>query len=319
VLDCLGFPWILSSESRLFNGLRGFKREEFFSLLVRRRGTPGTGACGLSLRKGRIVHGASLIYFLIFCKRLPPTPFPFGRLNPKASRSRPCITSGAAKRADASTAKVRGSNPLSSDSDAWIIPPLKTNEQVRIVPYDCAGDKELAHRAAAILVMRPAASCLSSNSGAASVRGRRRTALVGERAQRLGPLVGLDRRREFRSNRLDPAEARDGGGRRQRPKAGSCCFARRLRFCVRVPRGPNDLAAQTSLSLGTLSPSGIQPGAWVEMAIARHCGLFQTLWVVSAAPDALAVTPVSRPFVFSAVSLIYQIDIKVLRSSVLYA
>lgn len=167
----------------------------------------------------------------------------------RAFGTRPCITSGAAKRADASTAKVRGSNPLSSDSDAWIIPPLKTNEQVRIVPYDCAGDKELAHRAVAILVMRPAASCLSSNSGAASVRGRRRTALVGERAQRLGPLVGLDRRREFRSNRLDPAEARDGGGRRQRPKAGSCCFAQRLGL---PPAGAERPRRTTSLSLGTL-------------------------------------------------------------------
>ena len=176
---------------------------------------------------------------------------------------------------------------LSSDSNAWIVPPLKTNEQVRIVPYDCAQDKELAHSAVAILVMRPAASCLSSNSGAASVRARRRTALVGERAQGLGPLVGLDRRRGFRSNRLDPAEARDGGGRRQRPKAESCCFAQRLRFWVRLPRGPNDLVEQRLCRLiARWSPSRIQPGARVEMAIARHCGLFQTLWVVSAAPDA---------------------------------
>jgi hypothetical protein len=30
-LDSLGFPWILSSESRLFNGLHGFSWEEFFS------------------------------------------------------------------------------------------------------------------------------------------------------------------------------------------------------------------------------------------------------------------------------------------------
>jgi hypothetical protein len=47
-----------------------------FSLLVRRRGDAGTGARGLSLRKDRIVHGASLICFLIFCKRLVPAPFP---------------------------------------------------------------------------------------------------------------------------------------------------------------------------------------------------------------------------------------------------
>jgi len=40
------------------------------------------------------------------------------------------------------------SNHLTTDT-------LKTNEQVRIVPYDCAEDKELAQRAVAILVMRP--------------------------------------------------------------------------------------------------------------------------------------------------------------------
>jgi hypothetical protein len=28
--DCLGFPWILSSESILFNGLHGIKRGNFF-------------------------------------------------------------------------------------------------------------------------------------------------------------------------------------------------------------------------------------------------------------------------------------------------
>jgi hypothetical protein len=32
-LDFLGFPWILSFESRLFNGLRGFSPEEYFSRL----------------------------------------------------------------------------------------------------------------------------------------------------------------------------------------------------------------------------------------------------------------------------------------------
>ena len=190
---------------------------------------------------------------------------------------------------------------------------------MRIVPYDCAQDKELAHSAVAILVMRPAASCLSSNSGAASVRARRRTALVGERAQGLGPLVGLDRRRGFRSNRLDPAEARDGGGRRQRPKAESCCFAQRLRFWVRLPRGPNDLAEQRLCRLAPWSPSRIQPGRglkWPSHVIAgcsRRSGLFPPL------PTREPRCPLAARSSFSAVSLIYQIDIKVLRSSVLYA
>jgi hypothetical protein len=41
VLDFLGFPWILSSESRLINGLRGISGEKFFrkSWLARKAGT----------------------------------------------------------------------------------------------------------------------------------------------------------------------------------------------------------------------------------------------------------------------------------------
>jgi hypothetical protein len=33
-LDFLGFPWILSFESRLFNGLRGIKRGKYFHALL---------------------------------------------------------------------------------------------------------------------------------------------------------------------------------------------------------------------------------------------------------------------------------------------
>src|ERR1700722_1987876 len=40
-----------------------------------------------AMRKRRIVHRASLIRFLIFCNKLSSEPFPFGRLNPKATRS----------------------------------------------------------------------------------------------------------------------------------------------------------------------------------------------------------------------------------------
>jgi hypothetical protein len=42
-LDFLGFPWILSSESRLFNGLCGINREGFFHPLLSRRQNPGAG------------------------------------------------------------------------------------------------------------------------------------------------------------------------------------------------------------------------------------------------------------------------------------
>ena len=59
-----GFPWILSSETRLINGLRGFFAKQFFSpsLPLRR----GTAPAVEAMLKGATVHGASLIYFLIF-------------------------------------------------------------------------------------------------------------------------------------------------------------------------------------------------------------------------------------------------------------
>ena len=42
----VGFPWILSSESRLFNGLRSLKRGIFFSALFRGVTSAGKGAGG---------------------------------------------------------------------------------------------------------------------------------------------------------------------------------------------------------------------------------------------------------------------------------
>jgi hypothetical protein len=59
VLDFLGFPWILSSESRLFNGLRGTNRERFFIAVLPRRQqrwegilqSRGAGAQNCSWRK----------------------------------------------------------------------------------------------------------------------------------------------------------------------------------------------------------------------------------------------------------------------------
>jgi hypothetical protein len=44
-LDSLGFPWILSSESRLFNGLRGLKLV-FFSCGLSVAHIPGTAGDG---------------------------------------------------------------------------------------------------------------------------------------------------------------------------------------------------------------------------------------------------------------------------------
>jgi hypothetical protein len=70
-LEKLGFPWILSSESRLISGLRGFFLK-FFSSRFWRREAPSTRlAHDLAKANGQIAHRASLAQFLIFCKKSP--------------------------------------------------------------------------------------------------------------------------------------------------------------------------------------------------------------------------------------------------------
>jgi hypothetical protein len=68
-------------------GYAAFSRKNisraFFQAFAARERKPTVEA----MRKGRIVHGASLTLFLIFCKRLSSAPFTFGRLNQKAARS----------------------------------------------------------------------------------------------------------------------------------------------------------------------------------------------------------------------------------------
>jgi hypothetical protein len=71
-LDFLGFPWILSSESILFNGLRGFCRKKISSALL----PPGDAAGGrsrhLTMQKCSMAHRASLTHFCfsaINCRR----------------------------------------------------------------------------------------------------------------------------------------------------------------------------------------------------------------------------------------------------------
>jgi hypothetical protein len=60
-LDFLGFPWIPSSESRLFNGLRGIFAQKFFSRLFRRlMAAAGQKLTAEAIRKRRLVHGAKL-------------------------------------------------------------------------------------------------------------------------------------------------------------------------------------------------------------------------------------------------------------------
>jgi hypothetical protein len=56
-LEKLGFPWILSSESRLINGLRGMFREKYFARLLPCGG--GDTAVEVMWMR-RIVHEASL-------------------------------------------------------------------------------------------------------------------------------------------------------------------------------------------------------------------------------------------------------------------
>jgi hypothetical protein len=69
-LEKLGFPWILSSESSLFNGLRGIFAERNFSRpFDRGGGMGGMDACVFGALKRRTVHETSLILFLIFCNK----------------------------------------------------------------------------------------------------------------------------------------------------------------------------------------------------------------------------------------------------------
>jgi hypothetical protein len=72
-LDFLGFPWILSSESRLFNGLRGIFREEKFIAPFAARWRAGTGADMPTMQKRGVAHRARLTRFLLFCNQLAGT------------------------------------------------------------------------------------------------------------------------------------------------------------------------------------------------------------------------------------------------------
>jgi hypothetical protein len=83
-LDFLGFS---RPDRDLSMGYAKKPEKNFSSRFCRRERSVETAAHDLGMAKGRIAHAASLTKFLIFCTRLPPAPFPFGRLNPKAARS----------------------------------------------------------------------------------------------------------------------------------------------------------------------------------------------------------------------------------------
>jgi hypothetical protein len=65
-LDFLGFPWILSSESRLFNELHGFFCGIFFVSLLPRFCTAAREPVVDAIRKRWVAHEASLSEILDF-------------------------------------------------------------------------------------------------------------------------------------------------------------------------------------------------------------------------------------------------------------
>jgi hypothetical protein len=70
LLDFLGFPWILSCETRLINGLHGKIAQKFFASLFLWRGAPEREHTVEASRKRRLIHGTSLVQFPFFRKRL---------------------------------------------------------------------------------------------------------------------------------------------------------------------------------------------------------------------------------------------------------
>jgi hypothetical protein len=67
----IGFPWILSSEYRLFNGLHGIFARVFFSAPFPRAESRRNGDAAIEvMRIGRIIHAPSLAEFLTFVKPL---------------------------------------------------------------------------------------------------------------------------------------------------------------------------------------------------------------------------------------------------------
>jgi hypothetical protein len=73
-LEKLGFPWIISSESSLINGLHGIDREQFFLRLLsprtsrRKRQPTNWQGEGTDCSLGKLTQ------FLIFCKKREPSP-----------------------------------------------------------------------------------------------------------------------------------------------------------------------------------------------------------------------------------------------------
>jgi hypothetical protein len=65
-LDSLGFPWILSSESRLFNGLRGINRAKVFLDASSLESGAGTAIPAVDGAEGQDCSSGKLISFSDF-------------------------------------------------------------------------------------------------------------------------------------------------------------------------------------------------------------------------------------------------------------
>jgi hypothetical protein len=59
-VEKLGFPWILSTELSLFNGLREIFAGRKFSRPIARSSGAGAGVGAFHMQKRRIAHGTSL-------------------------------------------------------------------------------------------------------------------------------------------------------------------------------------------------------------------------------------------------------------------
>src|ERR1700722_19036976 len=123
-------------------GYAGIKRGNFFlsSSSWRSQRRDGTGGRGHA--EAQDCHGASLTLFLIFCKRLPSAPFPLGRLNPKAARSRNALASERRTRQRWHPQAARGRR----DFGFWLVTPIMGSGRDKMAPYENAAARSAALR-----------------------------------------------------------------------------------------------------------------------------------------------------------------------------
>jgi hypothetical protein len=86
LLDFLGFPWNLSSESGLINGLRGINRQKIFSGLFPVASAHPDGGITLGARRYWIAHGSSFTLISDQQQSIVAEVYPFGRFDPASKR-----------------------------------------------------------------------------------------------------------------------------------------------------------------------------------------------------------------------------------------